>query len=376
LNAAIHELITVTADIQQHNTHMDEIESDFQRSTDAEYQHKAELARINGDKKVLSEAEIHQITSKIDDLKSRTATVISEDSNPYRSQLEDLKAAKNPYLIQIVSIEDETNPYEDIIDRLQKEANPYSHSVDPNNDGADDLRQARLQVESDQKALDDFVFGNDLLTEDELTQIAVHIDELKGQLSVTNENPYAEQMVMLQESLKSEDDGNVVQLRDDESHLKILIKLLTDNKSFVRVYLVDQYLPRINASINDYLSTIESSHRVTINSDLSVDVIYMRQMISYGNLSRGEKLRVNLAVSLAFRDFMAACGKSCNLLCIDELLDSGGDSQFMTNVFGMLRHMPTTLFLISHREELSTELDQIMTVTKENGFTSLGLRSA
>jgi len=75
-------------------------------------------------------------------------------------------------------------------------------------------------------------------------------------------------------------------------------------------------------------------------------------------LPRGEKLRVGLAVSLAFKDFLGSSGIGCNLISIDELLDSGGETQFMLKVFGIIKYMPESLFLISHREELVTEVDR------------------
>jgi DNA repair exonuclease SbcCD ATPase subunit len=65
-----------------------------------------------------------------------------------------------------------------------------------------------------------------------------------------------------------------------------------------------------------------------------------------------------------------------NLLFIDELIDSGMDTSGVENALGILKRMGRernkSIFLVSHKDELSSRVNNILTVTKENGFTSYG----
>jgi len=63
-----------------------------------------------------------------------------------------------------------------------------------------------------------------------------------------------------------------------------------------------------------------------------------------------------------------------NLLCIDELVDSGMDTIGVESALGVLKKMERerhkNILLISHRDELVGRVNSILQVTKENGFTT------
>ena len=161
-------------------------------------------------------------------------------------------------------------------------------------------------------------------------------------------------------------------MRKKENHYKMLVKLLTDNKSFVRKNLLDQYVPFINTKIEGYLDKLELPHRIAIQNDLTVDIQYMMNSVSYGNMSNGEKGRTNFAVSMAFNDLMSVSGHHFNFLGVDELFDGQGmDSAGMYAVWKILKDKSDSIFVITHREELLSEADEIMTIVKENGFSKV-----
>jgi energy-coupling factor transporter ATP-binding protein EcfA2 len=63
-----------------------------------------------------------------------------------------------------------------------------------------------------------------------------------------------------------------------------------------------------------------------------------------------------------------------NLLCIDELIDSGMDTVGVENALGILkkleRERDKNIILISHRDELVGRVHNVLQVVKENGFTT------
>lgn len=188
-------------------------------------------------------------------------------------------------------------------------------------------------------------------------------------------NPYTDEIRHTEGMMKNVDElaTKVSGLQADLTHVNYLIRLLTDPKSFIRKNIVDGYLPLLNKRINEYAEATGSPHIVEINADLTTDIHYMGHKVSYYMLSRGERLRVNLATSLAFRDLMELLGRKVNILMIDELLDSGSDESGIHSMFNLITQSVESTFIISHREEFKDVVDQTMTVTKQNGFAEISL---
>ena len=63
-----------------------------------------------------------------------------------------------------------------------------------------------------------------------------------------------------------------------------------------------------------------------------------------------------------------------NVLFIDELVDSGMDTQGVENSLALLKKMSRdrnkSVWLVSHRDELAGRVGNILRVVKEGGFTS------
>ena len=59
---------------------------------------------------------------------------------------------------------------------------------------------------------------------------------------------------------------------------------------------------------------------------------------------------------------------------IDELVDSGMDASGVESSLAVLKKMSRdrkkSIWLISHRDELAGRVNNVLTVQKENGFTS------
>ncbi|MBT8449856.1 MAG: hypothetical protein KJO69_09210, partial [Gammaproteobacteria bacterium] len=209
---------------------------------------------------------------------------------------------------------------------------------------------------------------------EECAGISTEITMTKKQLASEEEktNPYTDEY----KTTKEEFDGLVVDekplyaLKEKSEHYKILIKMLTDNKSFVRRRLLDQYVPYLNQKIDSYCVRLGLPHKIEISNDLSVNIEYMQRGMSYGLLSKGERGRLNFSTSMAFRDLLSMSGFQYNILCIDELLDDGMDTSGFHDIFKVLEESNVeNLFLISHRDDLVTQVDNIINVVKENGFT-------
>ena len=188
-------------------------------------------------------------------------------------------------------------------------------------------------------------------------------------------NPYLEQIEELKKTAVQEIDWESVNaLVRVKEHQEFLYKLLTNKDSFVRKRIIDQNLAFLNQRLTYYLDKIGLPHIVEFQNDLSVLITQLGQDLDFDNLSRGERNRLILSMSWAFRDVWENLYHSINLLFIDELVDSGMDSSGVESSIAVLKRMTRerdkNVFLISHRDDLTSRVNHVLKVIKENGFTS------
>jgi len=215
---------------------------------------------------------------------------------------------------------------------------------------------------------------------DNLEQALNHKNTLAGlerdlTIKVAEENPYDDQIAELKATAVQEINWDAVnELVRVKDHQEFLHKLLTNKDSFVRKRIIDQNLAFLNQRLTYYLDKIGLPHTVEFQNDLSVIITQLGQDLDFDNLSRGERNRLILSLSWAFRDVWENLYQSINLLFIDELVDSGMDSSGVESSIGVLKRMTRerdkNVFLISHRDDLTSRVNHVLKVIKENGFTS------
>lgn len=188
-------------------------------------------------------------------------------------------------------------------------------------------------------------------------------------------DPYQEQVVdMEKKALQVVTFDKINELSKFGDHLKFLLDLLTSKDSFVRKKIIDQNLSYLNARLTHYLDKIGLPHTVVFKNDLSVEITELGRELDFDNLSRGERNRLILGLSFAFRDVWENLYFPINTLFIDELIDSGMDSIGVENSMAILKDMSRrrnkSIWLVSHREELAGRVPNVLKVVKENGFTT------
>ena len=215
--------------------------------------------------------------------------------------------------------------------------------------------------------------------EHDATEHKTTLQHLKSQLKEKNEgnDPYAEQADELQkEALQEVSYDRVNLLNEFLNHQEFLFNLLTKKDSFIRRKIIDQNLAYLNKRLKSYIGSIGLPHTVQFMNDLSVEISEYGRELDFDNLSRGERLRLILSLSWAFRDVYESIYDPINLLFIDELIDAGMDSSGVESCLAILKKMARErnkgIFLISHNDELMGRVSNVLTVTKENGFTSYG----
>jgi DNA repair exonuclease SbcCD ATPase subunit len=214
-------------------------------------------------------------------------------------------------------------------------------------------------------------------TEQEAFQHRSLVDALVSKIDEKDKelNPYTDQISEMEnQALQEINFDKINELSRIHDHQKFLLDLLTSKDSFVRKKIIDQNLSYLNARLTHYLDKIGLPHQVIFLNDLSVQITELGRELDFDNLSRGERNRLILGLSFAFRDVWESLYSPINTLFIDELIDSGMDSIGVENSMAILKDMSRnrnkSVWLVSHREELAGRVPSVLKVVKENGFTT------
>jgi DNA repair exonuclease SbcCD ATPase subunit len=188
-------------------------------------------------------------------------------------------------------------------------------------------------------------------------------------------NPYVEQIDDLKHTALQELSWDTVnELSKLKEHQDFLYKLLTNKDSFIRKKIIDQNLSYLNKRLSYYIDKMGLPHTIVFQNDLNVEITQYGQDLDFDNLSRGERNRLILGLSFAFRDVWENLYQHINLLFIDELIDAGMDAAGVEAGLAVLKKMARernkNIYLISHKDELIGRVNNVLRVIKENGFTS------
>lgn len=204
-----------------------------------------------------------------------------------------------------------------------------------------------------------------------------NLDSLEKNLTnkIDESNPYDEQIEELKKTaIQVIDWEHVNNITKRKDHQEFLYKLLTNKDSFIRKKIIDQNLNYLNKRLGYYIDKLGLPHKVIFQNDLNVEITQLGQDLDFDNLSRGERNRLILSMSFAFRDVWEGLYQSINLLFIDELVDAGMDSAGVESALLVLKKMARernkNIYLISHKDELIGRVNTVLRVTKESGFTS------
>ena len=307
---------------------------------------KLTLEELSGD--------IDKLYTTRDNLKEETDNhVVGEEPLMFYNSLEEAlnhKHSLETLNLQIIEKNKEVNPYIEQVDELNKDAADINVGSKPN------------------------TFYNSL--EEALNhKHSLETLNLQMETRASESSPYTEQI----ESIKTDalQEINYDSINEDTSvldHQNFLLKLLTDKDSFVRKQIISQNLSFLNSKLSHYIDAIGLRHLIEFKDDLSVEITDLGKDYDFDNLSRGEKNRVILSLSWSFRDVWESLYSPINLLFVDEVIDSGMDDAGVENSLTILKSMAReqnkSVWLISHKNELISRVNNVLNVVKENGFTS------
>jgi DNA repair exonuclease SbcCD ATPase subunit len=302
----------------------------------------------------------------------RTSTSITRSSKKLEELENNLESAKSgvcPTCEQGTAHLDTHEAYtQELVEKIDKEKEYYKEIEGTMIETTEAIKQFS-NIPADPE-----VYYNTL---EEVLEHKHNVETMQSNLEsmAVDENPYIEQIEGLKTTGIQEISFEIMnELTHLQDHQDFLYKLLTSKDSFIRRRIIDQNIAYLNHRLAYYLDKLGLPHDVKFASDLGVEITEYGRDLDFDNLSRGERNRLILGLSWSFRDIYESLNRPMNLMCIDELIDSGMDSTGVENALGILKKMHReqnkNIMLISHKEELVGRVNNVLTVVKEGGFTA------
>lgn len=154
-------------------------------------------------------------------------------------------------------------------------------------------------------------------------------------------------------------------------HYNIVQGILKD--SGIKASIIENSIETINVIISNYLIKFGFMAKFELDSEFN-ETIWIRgsDNLCYNSLSEGEKLRIDLALILAWRDIaLLQNGITCNLIFFDEITDASMDNEGVEMFAKALNALDNTnSWIISHTpEKMESYVRGFIQLEKVDGFT-------
>lgn len=155
------------------------------------------------------------------------------------------------------------------------------------------------------------------------------------------------------------------------------------SESGIKAYFFKKLIPILNAKINEYLKIFELPVALQFDELMNEKITNLNSLnndISYYSYSEGEKKRIDMSILLSFISITKTISNwNCNLLIIDELLDSAIDENGLEKLLSSLRYMAydnkdLCIYIISHRlqQDYGAHFNSCLYVNKKTtGFSEI-----
>lgn len=365
--------------------HIQQIETAKQRMADWEENKKKDIKGITKRLEMIEGVDIE------------TQKRLFQELSEARSDLKDIEAILKKKTEKINKVAKDVKKLEGDVVHLQDEKCPYCRQKYPS--ASDKIKEVRDQIDKllvELSALTQESYG----IEGEKLSLNTDIQKIEANITVSNLDEIiqtkseSDSLRFRLDQLKSASNPHLdhyKELRDmqlapintkelDElssllDHQRFLFKLLTKRDSFVRKNLLERNLPYLNARLEDALADLGLPHVVRFTQHMTASITRFGKELDFGNLSNGQRARLNLALSFAFRDVLQKMHMPINVCLLDEVLDvaldDGGISDAITMIKARAKTEKAAYYIISHKEEISNVFDHKIVMEVKDGFSQI-----
>ena len=305
--------------------------------------------------KANDEKTIESYSSLLDRLCSNCKPIVSEyyNLNKVRAHVEELDASIAKLITDLNAVNDESNTLNERLVKI-------------------DLAKATIEKKIHEMT-------------DESNKIALKIASTQNELSfnessllkLENEtNPYTS---LYEDTLKKIEDENKIL---NEMNVKYNYMKMSENivsQDTLKKFIIKDLVSLLNSKIKYYLMKLGAKYTCIFNEDMDYTFITPDGggETEYATFSAGERMRLSIASSFAFRDFMGSRNNfTSNILILDEFIDSAIDTLAVTNILHILQEFSRInnqhVLIISHRKEIDNSIfDNIVMVEKRQNISTI-----
>ena len=204
-------------------------------------------------------------------------------------------------------------------------------------------------------------------------EIIGEIERLENESeNVNSKRDIGDEIRLVEDSIKNQV-GKNKQFNDILDYYYALGSILDDDG--VKSLIIKKYLPLFNKYINAYLNKLGLPVTFMLDDQFNETILARhRTNFTYNSFSEGQKLRIDLAIMMSWRDLCKVKNSmDSNLLIMDEIFDSSLEQDAVDAFIDILveqKHMKT--FVISHtKEKLQDRFENTIEVSLLNGFSQI-----
>lgn len=277
----------------------------------------------------------------------------------------------------LAQLEQAITQYTNVQNEVQAQYDTAWNQVQTINSNYQQLVQQRYTIQAQMDAV-----GNHLaVLESNLAQEEAKLEAYQEVTVPKLDTKKKEQLAKEKDELRQK----LTDKKNDAEQYKVLAEEVFSNKG-IRSDVLDLVTPFLNERANKYLAILSgsdieikfSTQTTTAKGDLKdkfdLEVINGSGGETYQANSAGEKKRIDLAISFAIQDLVQSKANiAVNLGLYDECFD-GLDSIGCENVIKILKERQkdvSSIFVITHSEELKALFENVITMKKDNGKSYL-----
>ena len=276
---------------------------------------------------------------------------------------------------------------------MQKQINQYAEKIITVKDKIDELRQIQIQEEQQKEQLEKEnreKLQNQQQYYDKISQLEREMNQLQvpqandySYIKEPNQEEHQKEIKELEKTIDNYKE-DIVQLESKKQRYNQAVNAFS-NKC-IRSVVLDFITPFLNEKANEYLQTLSGSGieiefqtqvenaKGELKDKFDVIVNNSKGGSSYKSNSAGEQKRIDIAISFAIQDLIMSKEEiSTNIALYDEVFD-GLDAIGCENVIKLLKdrlNIVSTIFVITHNENLKSLFDNTIKVIKEDGISRM-----
>jgi len=222
---------------------------------------------------------------------------------------------------------------------------------------------------------------------DESNKVRIEIGKLQHEISFqekelekrkTEKNPYVELLSNAETNISKENE-ELADLNNRYNYLKFAEQIVSQDT--LKKFIIKDLVGLLNSKIKFYLMKLGAKYTCVFDESMKFTFITPDNggETEYATFSAGERMRLLIAASFAFRDFMSTRNNfTSNILILDEFIDSAIDTLAVNNVLQILQEFSRLnkqhVLIISHRKEIDNSIfDNIVMVEKTRNISTISI---